>query len=118
MKLFKKSERNLKISNMIKAFKACGDTVRNIGTWCKWKDLQDMGQLQVKMTVYEVKVDGMTVYMIGDSLDRVAAPIIENKKEIMDWLADHGYKTEKRWYIEDYGMSESDWNYWNGLEER
>ncbi len=118
MKLFKKAERVLKVNNAIAAFKGNGFTVKEVGTWCKWKDLGDYGLLQVKMDVYEVKNDTMTFYIIGDSLDRVAAPVIENKKEIMDWLKEHGYKTEKKWYMEDYGMDESTWNYWNGLEER
>lgn len=118
MKLYKKDERKLQTAHIIKSFKSTGFTVKNLGTWCKWKDLGDYGKLQVKMTVYEIKNDDITGYIVSDSLGRVAAPVVPDKKEVLDWLVEHGYKTEKKWYIEDYGMTESDWNYWNGLEER
>ena len=118
MKLFKKDERVMRTAVMTKALKECGFKVREVGEYSKWKDMRSGGRLQVKITVYESKGDDRTFYIVSDSLDRVAAPMINDKKEVMDWLKDHGYKTTKQWYLEDCGMDESTWNYWNGLEER
>ena len=118
MKLYKKADRKLNVANMLKAFKDCGFRSKHIGEWDKWKDLYDGGRLQVKIDVYEIKNEDVTSYMIGDTLGRVAAPLVSDKEEVMDWLKEHGYKRDKQWYMEDYGMDESTWNYWNGLGER
>ena len=117
MKLYKKAERKTTTRIMIKALKAVGYTTRNIGTWCKWKDLTDGGRYQAKLTIYEVENEDGKAYLVSDALEHVAAPINPNKKEVLDFLKEHGYKTEKKWYLEDYGMSEETWNEWNGIEE-
>lgn len=117
MKLYKNSERSLKINDMLNAYKHMGFASKNLGRWCKWKELRDGGRLQVKLDIYEVKNDMITFYMIGDTLDRVAAPATESKHEVLDWLNEHEYKTEKRWYLEDYGMTAEAWNSWNNAND-
>ena len=114
MKLYKKSERTIKTEPMLSAYREGGFETTNIGTYCKWKELQD-GRVQVKMTVYKV-AGAMTVYMMSDTLGRVAAPMTEDLDEVKAWLTEHGYKPEKQWYMEDYGMDEETWNAWNGAE--
>lgn len=115
MKLYKKAERNLKVSATLKAFREIGYKTRHVGEWDRWKELSDGGRLQVKIDVYEVKNDIMTCYMLGDTLGRVAAQLTEDKADVMAWLQEHGYKTCKRWHIEDAGMTEELWNEWNGI---
>ena len=118
MKLFKKNERSLNASHMRATFRKCGYTVIKVGTYCKWKDLPDGGRLQVELTIYRLECPGgQTCYMVEDALGRVATELQIDKAEVMDWLEEHGYKTEKRWYLEDYGMSEETWAEWNCTTE-
>lgn len=112
MKLYKMSERTIKATPMLAAYRASGFKTTDMGRWCKWKEL-DYGRIQVKFDVYRVVNDMITVYLMCDSLDRVAAPMTESKEEVLGWLKEHGYKPEKQWYIEDYGMDEETWEEWN-----
>ena len=117
MKLYKKAERTIKVGKLLGTFRECDWETKNLGRWCKWKELKnDSGRLQVKFDVFEIKKDDITVYLMSDSLDRVAAPTTADKKEVIDWLKEHGYKPEKQWYLEDYGMDEETWNAWNNAE--
>ena len=116
MELKKKADRILKVQGMTKALKQTGaGTMRNLGTYCKWKNLPD-GQLQVKMTIYEVKYSEGTAYFMADTLDRICTSLNSDLDDMRGWLREHGYKTEKKWYLEDYGMDEDTWNEWNGIE--
>lgn len=123
MNLLKKSERMLKAQDIIKTYKTLGMTHSNLGTYCKWKELSIGGQLQVSLTIHKfsgnpVLTNGAeAIYFLEDALGRVACQIISDKQEVMSWLKEHGYKTEKRWYIEDYGISEETWKAWNAGEE-
>ena len=116
MKLYAKAERTIRTNVMLSAFKKADFTVRRIGEWDKWKELSIGGRLQVKMTVYEIKNDMITAYLLSDTLERVAAPLADSKQEVLDWLKEKGYKPEKQWYMQDYGMSEETWNEWNNAE--
>lgn len=116
MEFYKNSERNINARHIRKAFKATGYSVKEIGEYSKWQELRNGGKLQVTLTVYEIKSDN-TCYLIADPLDRVAAPLIPSKSDVMDMLKKAGYKTIKKWYIEDYGMSEETWKAWNAGDE-
>lgn len=111
MKAYKRSERVIKVTALLTAMKATGNTVKNIGEFCKWKEL-DNGKIQMKMEIYEIN-NGMTCYIMKDTLGMLAAPVTENKQEVLDWLKGHGYKPIKDWYLEDYGMDEETWEEWN-----
>lgn len=39
----------------------------------------------------------------------------DNAKELTKFLADKGYKTSKKFYMQELGMSEESWNEWNGI---
>ena len=112
MKLYAKSERTISTSRLLDTFRSGGCKVGKVGEWCKWKEIYDGGKVQLKMTVYEVKTGILTAYLISDTLRMVAAPMVECKQEVLNWLKEHGYKPEKQWYIEDYGMSEETWDAW------
>lgn len=116
MKLLKKSDRHMKSWDMVKAMKVVGGDGKDLGRWCKWKEVHD-GRLQVKMDIFElVQPDGVKFYILSDSLDRVACPIVTDKNEVLSWLKEHGYKPEKQWYMEEAGMTEELWNEWNSAE--
>lgn len=112
MKLYKKSERLFKTAATLKSFRAIGFTTKHIGEWDRWKEIEN-GRLQVKIDVYEVVGNGMTCYFVSDTLGRVASAMVTDLQEVMDWLKEHGYKTDKQWYMEDCGMSEELWKEWN-----
>lgn len=113
MKLYAKDERKAETSSMLKVMRECGYSTKHVGEWDRWKEMSIGGRLQVKIDVYEVKNDVITAYLVSDTLGRVAAPLTEDKQEVMDWLEDKGYKTDKQWYMEDYGMDEETWEEWN-----
>ena len=114
MKIYKNAERILKTNPMIQGFKANGFAVKNLGEYCKWAEVE-RGKIQKTMTVYKVSGNGIDAYFLSDSLNRVACELQKDKAEVFGWLKDHGYKPVKKWYIEDYGMSEETWNEWNGI---
>lgn len=116
MKLFKKSERFMDAAGTRKALRETGYTVKEIGEFCKWKEIEK-GRMQVSLTIWEAKGNGSTFYMVEDTIGRVAAQFNPDKADVMNWLKDHGYKPVKQWYIEDTGMTEETWNIWNGKEE-
>ena len=116
--ILKKSERSLKSNEMIRMFKQLGYSIKNLGEYDKWKDLSDGGRLQVKITVYKITdTEGKIFYMMVDTLGRIMNQFTQDKNEVFDWLKEKGYKPEKQWYLEDYGMSEETWNAWNGKEQ-
>ena len=39
----------------------------------------------------------------------------DNAKELTKFLTDKGYETSKKFYMEEFGMSEESWNEWNGI---
>lgn len=119
MEIYKGSERVLHIDSMLSALKETidGFESKQIGEWCKWEELTCGGKLQVKMTIYECKCNGKNIYTMADGLGRVAMTFSEDKAGIITWLKDHGYKRDKQWYLEDYGMSEETWNAWNSITE-
>lgn len=113
MKLYAKENRMVQASDMLNAMREAGYETKHIGEWDRWKELRVGGRLQVKIDVYEIKNEMMTAYLVSDTLGKVAAPLTEDKQEIMDWLKEKGYKTDKQWYLEDYGMDEEAWEEWN-----
>ena len=113
MELFKKSERIIKTSVLIKSMKANGAEFENLGEFMKWKELADGSRLSVSMTLYQVKANSNKCYFFSDSLGRMASPMVVDRKEAVDWLKNHGYKTTHDFYIEDYGMSEETWKEWS-----
>lgn len=117
MKLFKKNERQIKANSMLNTFRKIGGETKNVGEFKKWKELYDGSRISVSINVYEIRYEGETMYLLEDTLGRVCAEIQKDKKEIMDWLNAHGYKTVHKFYIEDCGMTEETWKIWNSEEE-
>lgn len=120
MELIKRKDRALKAALVLRTFRSMGGTVKNLGTFMKWMELSNGGRLSAKIMIYELKggASDKTMYLLEDPLGYVLAPLQENKKEVMDWLRDHNYKTEHKFYIEDCGMTEELWKAWNTGEEK
>ena len=91
--------------------------VREVGEFKKWKELWNGDRISVTITVYEIKNELKTVYLLEDTLGRLCADLQENKAEVMEWLKDKGYKTAHKFYTEECGMSEETWKAWNSEEE-
>ena len=117
MELIKKSERNLKTQDVFNTWKALGATFENEGRFMKWKEVSN-GRLAVKFDVYKVRIVNKdfnidtTSYIFSDTLDRIAFNGYASYGEICDWLKEHGYKSEKNFYIEEQRMSEESYNEW------
>lgn len=117
MKLWKKSERTRIVSKLLAGFRTAGMTTQNIGRWMKWKELRDGERLSVHIDVYELRWNGqLQGYIISDTLGRQACEMVSDKSEVLNWFAEHGYKPEKQWYLEDGGMDEETWEAWNNAE--
>lgn len=112
MKLLKKSERTINAKKALTTYKKIGFTVENLGEFRKWKELPD-GRIAVKMTVYKVENEDCTAYFLEDILGRFACEAVTDAKEVFDWLKEKGYKTDKEFYLNDYGMDEETWEEWN-----
>lgn len=114
MKLYKKSERHMNVYKTLAGFRKCGMTTAELGRWKKWKELRDGGRLSVRIDVFELRLNNQVQgYIVGDTLGKVAAPIVLDKQEVLDWLKEKGYKPEKQWEMEENGMTEELWNEWN-----
>lgn len=112
LEIIKKSERKLDAVTMLKVFRDVGYKTIHIGEWDKWKN-GSFGKYQVKVNVYcIIKPDNEEGYIMSDTLGNFMCPITPNKQDIMDWLRDKDYKTDKEFYTGN-GMSEDTWNAWN-----
>lgn len=114
LEIIKVSERKMKASEYFSVFRKCGWKTNHLGEYDKWKDLSDGGRLQVKINVYEI-IDNneKKSYAMVDTLGRIMNPFVLDKEEIYNWLKEKGYKPDKQWYMEDFGMSEELWEEWN-----
>lgn len=113
MKLMKRAERQITVWSMINTWKAVGCEVKGLGRYMKSKEV-DGGHIGMHMDIHKV-VDpfGQTGYTMSDTLGRICCQTQTDKAEIMNWLADNGWKPEKQWYLEDGGMDEETWEEWN-----
>lgn len=113
MELLKKDERVMKADVVLSTIRECGGETKHVGEWDKWVELKNGIRYQAKMDVYEIVVGEKKSYMASDELGYMATRMVEDKKEVMDWLRSHGYKQDERWYKEDCGMSDEAWEEWN-----
>lgn len=117
MELIKKSERKTKIQNAFNTWKQLGATFEDEGRYMKWKEVSN-GRMTVKFDVWKVRVVNKefnidsTFYVFSDTLDRMAFNGEVTWGEVSAWLKEHGYKTEKDFYIQDQGMSEEAYEEW------
>lgn len=117
MEIWKASERVVSGGVFRKAIREAGGIVKELGEFSKWANLVNGGRLQKTLTIYELGGRGGKMYLVCDSLDRAVCEMQFDKKEVFEYLKEHGWKTTKNWYMEDCGMSEETWNIWNGNGE-
>lgn len=71
--------------------------------------------IEYRYNIYEISTQyGKTAVAFHDGLNRLQYQA-DNAKELIKFLMDKGYKTSKKFYTEDRGMSEELWNEWNGI---
>lgn len=115
--LLKKSERTVRTQDAFNTWKALGVTFQNKGRFMKFKNVPN-GRMSVKFDVYKVRIVDKkfnldsTFYIFSDTLDRIAFNGYVSWGEVCDWLKEHGYKTEKDFYVEEQGMSEEAYEAW------
>jgi hypothetical protein len=120
LEILKKSERKMNASEMLSVFRKCGWQTKGLGRYMKWKDLPDGSRLSVHIDVYQITDNTekhLTSYVMADTLGRFMHNLTLDKTEIFNWLKEKGYKPEKKWWLEDGGMTEEVWNAWNSNEE-
>lgn len=117
MTLTKKSDRALKTAEFLRICRSTGMETSNLGEFRKWKELRDGSRLSVSLTLYRISAVGNVAYFFSDSLGRVACPLCPDLAEMKNFLHDKGYKTDRDFYIEDYGMTAEAYAAWNAESE-
>ena len=119
LEVLKVKDRTVKADRLWETLKNVFDaTIKHIGEYDKWKET-DLGRLQMKMDVYEVNLKGNVEelkglhYIMIDGFNRMVNPLGWSKEDVIGWLKKTGFKRDKRWYLEDYGMDEETWEEWN-----
>ena len=99
----------------IKSLKEAGLSVKRFPQLHKMVEKADYS-IEYAYNTYEVSTElgRKTAIAFLDGLNRLQYQA-DNAKELMKFLADKGYKTSKKFYMEDLGMSEESWNEWNGI---
>ena len=98
----------------IKGLKEAGASVKRFSQLHKMIE-REYGSIEYRYNIYEISTQyGKTAVAFHDGLNRLQYQA-DNAKELIKFLMDKGYKTSKKFYIEDCGMSEELWNEWNGI---
>ena len=113
MTYIKRSERFIKAANFTKPIKDNGGTVREVGEYAKWKNIDEDSKIQVRFTILEMNVNGNKGYILKDNMGMVACYPTQDVNELKSFLEEKGFKPIKDWYIQDCGMSEETWKEWN-----
>lgn len=112
MKLIEKAKRTIRTQDYFNNLKILGANIVNKGEYKKWKQLSD-DKMSVTLTVYKVNFQSVQdeFFVISDTLGKVAFNDRIEEKEIIKWLEEKGYKTEKEFHLEN-GMSEELYDEW------
>lgn len=112
MKLIEKAKRTIRTQDYFNNLKILGANIVNKDEYKKWKQLSD-GKMSVTLTVYKVNFQSVQdgFFVISDTLGKVAFNDRIEEKEIIKWLEEKGYKTEKEFHLEN-GMSEELYDEW------
>jgi hypothetical protein len=74
-----------------------------------------MGRIEKRLVFLEIKNDELTSYMVfWHGMNKVVG-MGDSLKELVKHYTEKGYKTDKKFYTEELGMSEETWNEWNGI---
>jgi hypothetical protein len=114
MKLIEKAKRTMRTQGYFNTLKTLGAKITYKGTYKKWKELNN-GRMTVSFTVYKVNLNFQSVqdvfFVISDTLGRVAFNEKIEEQEIIKWLEENGYKTEKEFLLSN-GMTEETYKEW------
>lgn len=104
----------MKEALMIKNFRDNGTSIKKFPTLHKMVK-KEYFDIEYRYNIYEIKSDygKMAIaFLAGLNMLMYKA---DSAKEITDFLKGKGYKTSKKFYMEDCGMPEETWNQWNGI---
>lgn len=113
MKYIKRPDRFIKAAALTKTMKDAGGIVKEIAEYSKWRNLNDGSRIQMTLIVIKMANLGNTAYILKDNLGMLASYPTQDLNEIKAFLAEHGFKPIKDWYLQDCGMTEETWNAWN-----
>lgn len=98
----------------IKGLKDAGANVKRFPQLHKMVE-KECYRVEYRYNIYEISTQyGKIAVAFHDSLNCLQYQA-DNAKELIKFLMDKGYKTSKKFYIEELGMSEELWNEWNGI---
>ena len=98
----------------VKSLKEAGANVKKLPQLHKMVE-KEYYNVEYRYNIYEISTQyGKMVVAFHDGLNRLQYQA-DNAKELIKFLMDKGYKTSKKFYTEDCGMSEELWNEWNGI---
>lgn len=113
MTYIKRRERFIKADVFTKPIKDNGGTVREVGEYSKWKNIDEYSRIQATFTILAMSATAGTAYILKDNMGMVACYPTQDINELTSFLAEKGFKPIKEWYIQDCGMSEETWKEWN-----
>lgn len=98
----------------VKSMKDAGATVKKFPQLHKMVE-KEFCRIEYRYNIYEISTQfGKMAIAFHDGLNRLQYQA-SDAKELIDFLVSKGYKTSKKFYTEDLGMSEDLWNEWNGI---
>lgn len=113
MNYIKRSDRCIKASAMTKVIKDSGGVAKEIAEYSKWHNRTDGSRIQVTLIIVKMEANGNTAYILKDNLGMLASYPNPDLDEMKTFLAEHGFKPIKDWYLQDCGMTEETWDAWN-----
>ena len=111
MRIVKKSERKLDMATYLSVMRKVGYATQKIGAWTKWQETAS-GQVQLKKTIYKVWNDTAKAYIGEDNLGKVFFDAEPSYEEVISWLTEHGYQTERDFYLNELGMDADAYAAW------
>lgn len=111
MEVFKMKESPCKGSSFIKALKSGGMEIKSLGKRMKWVNCYG-GRIGASFEIWQCKGRDVVSAFLVDGCGMLRTRL-ENVSDVLGWLKDHGYVTEKEFYLAN-GMTEETWNEWNG----
>lgn len=99
----------------IKGLKETGASIKRFPQLHKMVE-KEYCKIEYRYNIYEIETQyGKMAVAFHDGLNLLKYQT-DNAKELNEFLKAKGYKTSKKFYTEDCGMSEELWNEWNGID--
>lgn len=106
----------MKEAAYIKGMKDAGANVKKFPQLHKMVERESCNcRIEYRYNIYEISTQfGKMAVAFHDGINRLQYQA-NDAKELIEFLVSKGYKTSKKFYMEECGMSEELWNEWNGI---